>query len=280
MPEPIPDVIVELLALGELEEAEAAEVRARLEADGDPRLEAIERSNAEVLARYPVHEEVEQLTRALRAGSSPVTPVSRAARRPRRGLTVVTAALALAASVALVWAWGPLADGEDTPEPEPERVAVVTVERPPPAPLDHVRHKGTQRLVIHRRGRDAPLGPGDAVEPGDVLQLSYANGARRHGVIVSLDGAGVATLHWPAQRGDPTDLSPGLVRLDYAYELDEAPGFERFFFVAADEPLDVDVVVAAARALESGPDPRSADLALPDAWGQVSLLLIKRTRAE
>ena len=273
MPEPIPDVIVELLVLGELEDHEAAEVRARLEADGDPRLEEIEQSNAEVLARYPVHEVVAELMDDLGAGGSPWPRDTAPVRRVRPVVIVAAVGLAVAASVALIWGLGSSSD--PVARPEPEQVAVV--EPLPALAGDGVRHKGAQRLVIDRRGQEASLGPGDVVEPGDVLQLSYSKGGRRYGVIVSLDGAGVATLHWPERAEDSTELGPGLVRLEYAYELDDAPDFERFFFVAADEPISVSEVIAAATALGSTPDPKSAELGGPAGWTSVSLLLLKRS---
>ena len=63
--------------------------------------------------------------------------------------------------------------------------------------------------------------------------------------------------------------------LDHSYELDDAPGFERFVLVVASEPIDVERVLGAARqvALDSQGDRRP--LQLPPSWAQVSLRLDK-----
>lgn len=258
MAEPIPDVLVELLALGELDEAEAAEVRAQLEAEGDERLAEIERSNAAVLEAYPPEEIVPKLQAA--AGVVPL-------RRPVPGWIV--GALAAAAALVLVW----MLAGRD--DPEPERIAIADTTSPADEGPDTVRRKGEARLLVYRQGAEEPLAPDATVQAGDLLQVTYVTGPHPHGVIVSLDGAGVATLHWPSEPGDPTTLSPGVVRLDHAYELDDAPGFERFFFVTAEEPLDPERVLEAARELGRGDAPTEGGLALPDAWWQRSLVLRK-----
>ena len=262
MAEPIPDVLVELLALGELDEAEAAEIRAQLEAEGDERLAEIERSNTAVLERYPPDEIVPKLQASAR-----VVPLH----RPAPGWIV--GALAAAAALVLVW----MLSSREEPERERERIAIAHTTTPGDdgKGQDTVRRKGEARLLVYRQGAEEPLEPEALVRAGDLLQVTYVTGPHPHGVIVSLDGAGVATLHWPSEPGDPTTLAPGVVRLDHAYELDDAPGFERFFFVTADEPLDPERVLEAARELGHGDAPTEAELALPDAWWQRSLVLRK-----
>ena len=66
------------------------------------------------------------------------------------------------------------------------------------------------------------------------------------------------------------------MRLPSAYELDNAPAFERFFLVRADEPFDVAPIVAAARTLSAqAPVARRAPLPLPARFNQISLALEK-----
>ncbi|HVV49481.1 MAG TPA: ActD-like protein, partial [Polyangia bacterium] len=68
----------------------------------------------------------------------------------------------------------------------------------------------------------------------------------------------------------------GEVRLPSAYQLDDAPAFERFFLVRAEAPFEVAPVVAAARALAARTDEaRRAPLPLPAGFDQVSLTLEK-----
>lgn len=70
--------------------------------------------------------------------------------------------------------------------------------------------------------------------------MSYVAAGRAHGVIVSIDGRGQVTLHFPADAGAPTALESGrAVPLSHSYELDDAPLFERFMFVTAEAPDDL-----------------------------------------
>lgn len=259
MPDPIPDVLVELLLLGELDDDEADAVRAQLVAEDDPRLAELQASNAELLERYPAQQVVSDLRRA-------------GLDEPRSRWTwgAVAGLAAAAAAALLVWALGP----SGAPEREPSR-DVVAVADPARPEGDGIRDKGAARLIVQRRGDEDPLDPGATVRAGDVLQLSYS-GASGHGVVVSLDGAGVATLHFPAEESDTTRLQKGLVRLDYAYELDDAPDFERFFFVTSSEPVPPRAVLDATETLGRGPSPRTAQLTLPEGWTQVSFVLEKR----
>ena len=82
----------------------------------------------------------------------------------------------------------------------------------------------------------------------------------------------LTALTEPDQGGDR-----GRVALDHAFELDEAPGFERFFFVTSEpgEQLPVTEVLEAARKLAQSEDAKSAALELPQSWKQSSLLLDK-----
>lgn len=277
MAEPIPDILVELLALGEIPDEEAAQLRAQLSAEGDPRLDSFARSDAEILARYPVDAIAPRLrAAALESTDARVVPIG-----ARRRTRWIVGALAAAAAALLLWALGER-DGPSPADDDDDRDLVAVADTRAPADdagatgPGQVRHKGVARLLVHRQGQEEPLSAGATVRPGELLQLSYATGSQAHGVIVSLDGAGVATLHWPPLPSDPTALSPGVVRLDHAYELDEAPSFERFFFVTADDPIDPNAVLQAARALGRSDAPTTSALTLPEGTSQISLVLRKR----
>ena len=124
------------------------------------------------------------------------------------------------------------------------------------------------------------LETGDQADEGDLLQLSYLAAGRSHGVILSIDGRGAVTLHWPDRRGGATALVPsGEVRLDHAYELDDAPGFERFFLVTGADALDVNAILDAAEDLAADADrARDGALALAEGLEQRSVLLLKERR--
>ena len=97
------------------------------------------------------------------------------------------------------------------------------------------------------------------------------------GVIVSIDGNGAVTLHAPRDAATSSVLEPeGATLLPDAYELDDAPHFERFFFVTAAERIPVRTVLDAARTLAGqGRRAERAPLPLPSAWQQSSFLLQK-----
>jgi hypothetical protein len=106
----------------------------------------------------------------------------------------------------------------------------------------YVGTKGLEpRLKIYRKQQDTSilLHKGDTVRRGDLLQLGYLRGGKNHGLIFSLDGSGSLTLHFPSEKSLSTALDRGgKYLLDFAYELDDAPRFERFYFIASDKPFD------------------------------------------
>ena len=78
------------------------------------------------------------------------------------------------------------------------------------------------------------------VREGDEIQLRYAVPEKCFGMLFSLDGNGTLTMHM----GDGSQaiaLEPGkMTTLPFAYKLDNAPKFEKFFFVTSRDSFDVD----------------------------------------
>jgi hypothetical protein len=92
-------------------------------------------------------------------------------------------------------------------------------------------------------------------------------------VVFSVDGRGSVVLHYPSNASDSTALSPGGAHaLPFSYELDDAPGFERFFLVWSDNPIPVDAVLAAAKNLGTN---RKTRLVLPNGLDAAELMLLK-----
>jgi hypothetical protein len=142
----------------------------------------------------------------------------------------------------------------------------------------------TPRLYVYRRvtaGGSERLGDGAVAVRGDVLQLAYTTGEPAFGVLLSLDGAGRVTVHLP----DPATpvaaaavpLAPAReVRLPSAYELDDAPAFERFVLITADRPFPTAAALDAARKLAANPGAARRDpLPLGPSLQQMSLALVK-----
>ncbi len=146
---------------------------------------------------------------------------------------------------------------------------------------EHERAKGLlPSLRVYRRRAAGPelLAQGQRVAPGDLLQLGYVAPGMSHAVLLSIDGRAQVTLHFPSDVGASTALDPaqGEQLLPAAYELDDAPGFERFVLVGSPRALRASEVLRAAQALaRRGAAARDAPLALPAGVEQVSVLLEK-----
>jgi len=263
MAERVPEILVEQLALGELTPERAAEVRQRLEAEpgGLARLTAIAASNDEILEQYPAEQVVPVLAEKLRRR----TPAQRRAIwRP----ALIAAPLAAAAVLVAVWVL-PADDGGQGKGPAELAIWNAT--------------KGDPRLVLHRKGTGTEierLQSGAIAREGDLIQVGYLPSQARHGVIVSVDGRGEVTLHLPADIGHSTRLraiegakGQALHTTAFAYELDDAPNFERFFFVTASKPIDIGAILDTARSL--GPS-RDHPLALAPGLRVVEFVLAKQ----
>lgn len=121
-----------------------------------------------------------------------------------------------------------------------------------------IRIKGIEPfLQVFRQTEDhiEQLTSGDLVSEGDVIQLSYVPVSQQYGMIISIDGDGVVTQHLPS---DSSHLAKRLedrveVRLKNAYELDDAPLFERFYFITSNTAFETQAILEAATQLVSEP---------------------------
>jgi hypothetical protein len=252
----ISDLVLEQYNLHELSAAQERMVRGELERDEilRGRLAAIQESDTEIRSAFPAERVVPQIReRLLREGAG----------APNRTRRVPTTAWAVpAAAMVLFLVLVPLVtrQGGDT------------------------RLKGiAPHLLVFRKTTAGAeeLRPGAVVRKGDVLQLSYAAGDARYGVIFSVDGRGTLTWHVPARYAGGAYAAPpldprGPVVLPSAYELDDAPGFERFFLVYSTKPFDVSEVNPLAHALTQRAAGDGAVLSLPRGLGQFTLLLKKQ----
>jgi len=257
----VSDLALEQYHLGELSAEEQRIVREELAHDEvlRGRLAAIQKSEEEIRSSYPAERIVPLIReRMLREGTD---HGRRAWRLPTLAWVVPVAAVALILlSLPLV-----LRTSDDT------------------------RLKGVapHLLVFRKTAAGAEeLRSGAVARRGDVLQLSYSAGDAKYGVIFSVDGRGTITWHVPAGYAGGTRSAPpldpkGPVVLPSAYELDDAPGFERFFLVYSTAPFDVSEIDRVARALaphagRSGTTGDPGVLSLPRGLGQFSLLVKKQ----
>ena len=239
----LPDWLVERAALDEVPTASRERLAQAEPGELAARVAALREDNAGELAAYPAGPAVAQIEARLR----------KAPRRRRAWLAplVVAAGLGVVAAIVL----------RPTPAEQPETTRI----------------KGAARLLVFRQaGEQAErLDADDVVHAGDVIQLRYNAGGARFAMIASIDGAGGVTLHFPANADGSTDVEPGTRTLPEAFALDDAPRFERFFFVTANEPLDVAGTLDALRVLARRGDAGDAVLELPPSIHQVSLRLRK-----
>ena len=134
-------------------------------------------------------------------------------------------------------------------------------------------------LLIYRKNDKNVdlLKDGDLAKAGDLLQIAYGSAGENYGVILSYDGSGTVTLHYPENETDSALLGDQkLVLLSLAYELDEAPDYERFIFVTSKSKIDVQSVINKAKVLaQKSSGAAHKKLQLSNSYNQYSFLLKK-----
>jgi hypothetical protein len=253
------DYYLERYALGELPAEEAGEIERRAAADPAVRaaLNEIKSSNRAILSLYPPAMVASRLA-ALRRESG-----GRPLLRFRRLFFLSSAAAAAAAALLVVFLVVP-----SIKKPETDLIKG----------LQNVDLGRTQLLVFRMKDAAVEILPSGArARAGDLLQLAYVASKAPYGLILSIDGLGRLTLHFPERKDGPADLKQNTKAvLPDAIELDDAPGFERFFLITSNDPIAVPEILARAENLASDPARiRTADLDLPPGCRQFSVLILK-----
>lgn len=254
---PISNLFLEKYALGELDASEARMLEARLAADPAlrQRLAALKAHNPVFEALFPAEEMVPEIEAAVQAAkvavAAKVAGVRAARQSKRKADSDETDSwfqrLFQAFPTALRWQMaGGFAVVALTLGP------VVMMTRPG-VEVDRIKGKQAElRLYRNTPGGPERVKPGTPASAGEVIQMEFHPGAFAFGAVVSVDGNGAVTWHWPTRPEAGTDLSalPGH-RLPEAFRLDNAPGFERFHLLLSDRPLNLadlaPMVTASAR---------------------------------
>lgn len=263
-PSPVPDWMLERYALAELSPEQMDALRVRIEAEPElrARLGEIAASDAETLARYPSRAVAAEVARRLVRTAE--RPAERPVRRPWLWPSLAVAPAALVAGLAIFLNVTDHRGG----------FGVVDLSH-----LEETRFKGgVARLIVkvQRGDRIERLADGATVASGELLQLSYLITDRVNAVVFSLDGWGAVTLHWPLEPGLARPLDSGVGFMPSAYELDDAPGFERFFLVfAAPDFMTTHVTALAAELARTTDGGRTGALPLEKGFVQRSVLLLK-----
>ena len=275
----IPPLWVERAALGELTVEQEQQLAQRFGTAFNDRQAAIAAGNDEILRDYPAQAMAAKIEQRMRRDAT------QHSKRPALGMWGLPAVAALTFLVL----WRSQDGSEQLPELAAQSGEPVMVAQRDAEVVATERVKGLQaHLTIFRRegARAQRLAPEQKVKSGDVLQLAYVAAGQKRGVIVSIDGRGHVTTHFPdTQLAAASSLAPALVgtgetALANAYELDDAPAFEKFIFVTTDRPEGFawrDVVVAAEKLVEHSDSKTwaSAPLDLPAGLEQHSYLLRK-----
>jgi hypothetical protein len=253
----IPDVILELYALGELPADEMKRIDDLIESDENLalRLDALYISNEKILATNQASDFAAAVERKLDLADRPQATDSADWSRgnvrreggfmnwARRKWYVMAPAVAAAALLLIMIRMNPTSN--------------VTTLPHDPSITNTTRTKslGAEIHVYRQVGNDIEeLANQSLVENHDRLQISYCSLGWPYGVVFSIDGRGAVTLHHPANPNESTALEgQGEVEIPYGYEIDNAPDFERFFLVSAIDPIDVNMVLSRARDFARNP---------------------------
>lgn len=235
----IPDIFLEQMLLGEKETASDAETRSRLR--------EMEDSNREILARYPADAMKRAIAEKLETTGRSALPFTSGRALP--AIRVV----AFAAAACFALAFAVLATMQLT------RSSGFTGRR-----LLTERPKGdATRMYVYRQAGDRAekLDTGDRVAVNDVLQVSYNVAGKRWGFIFSVDGNGVLTQHYP-ERGTFSALleTTGETALPFSYQLDDAPDFERFIMISAEDSFNAQPVLESILTVSRSADFPAKDL--------------------
>ena len=109
-------------------------------------------------------------------------------------------------------------------------------------------------------------------QAGDRLQVSIVGAAGQFAVVCSIDGHGQVTQHFPTD-GEFAKVTESPFNLPNSYELDDAPGFERFILFTSSQPLSVEVMLERVR--RSNPQADAQILDLPEDVYQSSWVVKK-----
>lgn len=249
----IPDWKLERYLTGDLPEGEMREIRELEKTDEifAGRVKMMREDNAAILKKLPFEKLSEKMeARELGAG---LNGTGRGAGTNGAGNGVNFRLVKFAAAAALVLAVvsvalfsqreiGPNAGTQVAGGAQVMDVAMVDASEIPGGAGD-TRIKGLDaRMEVWKKTGDSAVqmpNLGEARE-GDEIQLRYAVPEKCFGLLFSMDGNGTLTMHM-ADGSSAVALEPGkMTTLPFAYKLDNAPKFEKFFLLTSRSAFELD----------------------------------------
>jgi anti-sigma-K factor RskA len=270
----ISDFVLERYVQGELPGKRVRKIKKWLKTDAQLRekIEEIEKSNREILTQYPPDFVVPMImSRYNSKARDEIKEITRP--KPVFFKRILYASPAFAAALVIILILFPLRKGDidlSKDHTQQDEVLVKGMEE-----IDMSK----PQLLVHRKHNDRIelLKNGARGKAGDLLQLAYIAAKQSHGVILSIDGNGNVTLHFPDKENNPTSLEQDKkILLPNAIELDNAPGFERFFFITSSLEINTGEILNKAGTLANNPDRgKKENLDLPENVNQYSIIIIK-----
>ncbi len=258
-------------------------------------IQAVKASDAEILNRYPADAIKAALTAKLAESAAEKTQKTPERNKPRilqfgvaQRLFVAAAALVLAcvSPVLLRNRGGSTVTENASGAVVQEDVSGVRVKGGSSAATQNAQKllgiqtgSGPHMYIYKKDGSIATrLSNRETVSEGDVVQVSYNASGARYGAILSIDGNGCVTQHYPQSGSKSVQLVQGEeIALPQAYQFDDAPDFERFVFITSDSSFTVDRIYSAVSRDISKNQLMLADLSvyLPAGTSVSELVLLK-----
>ena len=231
----IPDWKLERYLTGDLPEGEMREIRELEKTDEmlAHRVKLLREDNAAILRKMPFERLAEKME-SCESGEEREGDVV------RFGFVKFAAAAALVLAVVSVALFS---QREVVPAQSTDGGAQAMDVAMADAQDDGTRIKGLDaRMEVWKKTGDSAVqmsNLGEARE-GDEIQLRYAVPEKCYGMLFSMDGNGTVTMHM-ADGSQAVVLEPGkMTTLPFAYKLDNAPKFEKFFLLTSRAAFELD----------------------------------------
>jgi len=226
-PEEISDFTLEQYLLGELPKREQDKIEGLLAQDPglQARIQRLDHHNQRFLGDHPASVVLKKAEFQPEA-----TPPARNRPLPLPGFAL--AGLGVAAMVLVL----PLVF-QNNPGPENRIKGGTGTSRGPSQTLDQA--SGGISVFLLLGNSSVPLVNGTLAHDKDRIQVALKTVSDEYALLVSIDGTGRVTLHAPDSLKSPLKLATDVpVLLPFAYQLDDAPSFERFVLITGDTPFD------------------------------------------
>ena len=233
----IPDWKLERYLTGDLPEGEMREIRELEKTDEifAHRVKILREDNAAILKKLPF----EKLSEKMDAISARSGSGKSAGNGMNFKLVKFAAAAALVLAVVSVALFSQREIGPDVGTDGAQVMDVAMVD----AQDDGTRIKGLDaRMEVWKKMGDSAVQMSnlDEAREGDEIQLRYSVPEKCFGLLFSMDGNGTLTMHM-AEGNRAIALEPGkMTTLPFAYKLDNAPKFEKFFFLTSRDTFELD----------------------------------------